>query len=134
VDRAPGRADEARTRRRDRIELRGLRLVGVVGVPDAERARPQPIEIDLDLVVDLAAAAAGDDLAATADYAAALDAVAAVVAASDHRLLESLAEAIAVAVLGDVKVAAVTVAVRKLRPPVPYDLGSAGVRVTRRRV
>ena len=132
MDGAPGRANEAGTRRRDRIELRGLRLVGTVGVSDTERARPQPIEIDLDIVVDMATAAAADDLTATADYAAA-DAVAAVVAGSRYRLLESLAEAIGAAVLRDDKVAAVTVALRKLRPPVPYDLGSAGVRMTRRR-
>jgi len=133
MDGASGRANEAGTRRRDRIELRGLRLVGTVGVSDTERARPQPIEIDLDIVVDMATAAAADDLTATADYAAAADAVAAVVAGSRYRLLESLAEAIGAAVLRDDKVAAVTVALRKLRPPVPYDLGSAGVRMTRRR-
>jgi len=121
-------------RRRDRIELRGLRLVCALGVPAAERARPQPVEIDLDLVVDVAAAAARDDLADSADYAATLDAVAAVVSRTAYRLLESLAEAIAAAVLEDDKVAAVTVGLRKLQPPVPYDLATAGVRLTRRRV
>ena len=33
----------------DRIELRGLRLVGRVGVLDIERTQDQPLEIDLDL-------------------------------------------------------------------------------------
>jgi len=117
----------------DLIELRGLRLTGAVGVSDEERARRQPLEIDLDIVVDMDRAAAGDHLAATADYGNALDAVATVVGASSPRLLESLAEAIALAVLGDATVVGVTVAVRKLRPPVPYDLASAGVRLTRRR-
>jgi len=108
-------------------------MVCAVGVPDVERARPQPVELDLDLVVDAAAAAAGDDLAATADYAAALDAVAAVVTGSAYRLLEALAEAVAAAVLRDRRVEEVGVSLRKLQPPVPYDLGSAGVRITRRR-
>jgi len=119
--------------RRDRIELRGLRLVCAVGVPDVERARPQPVEIDLDLVVDAAAAAASDDLAATADYAAALDAVAAVVTGSAFHLLEALAEAVAVAVLADERVQEVAVTLRKLQPPVPYDLATAGVAIVRRR-
>jgi 7,8-dihydroneopterin aldolase/epimerase/oxygenase len=118
---------------RDRIELRGLRLVCAVGVPDIERARPQPIEIDLDIVVDAAAAAAGDELAGTADYASALDAVAGVVTGSAFHLLESLAEAVATAVLRDPLVEEVTVALRKLQPPVPYDLATAGVRLTRAR-
>jgi FolB domain-containing protein len=119
--------------RRDLIELRGLRMVCALGVPDAERARPQPVELDLDLVVDTAAAAGGDDLAATADYAAVLDAVAEVVTGSAYRLLESLAEAVAAAVLADGRVDEVVVGLRKLQPPVPYDLASAGVRITRRR-
>jgi FolB domain-containing protein len=119
--------------RRDRIELRGLRMVCAVGVPDAERARPQPVELDLDLVVDAAAAAGEDDLAATADYAGVLDAVAAVVSGSAYRLLETLAEAVAAAVLADDRVDEVVVGLRKLQPPVPYDLASAGVRITRRR-
>ncbi len=117
----------------DRIEIRGLRLVGVHGLLPEERTRPQPFEIDLDLAVDMAGAAASDDLADTADYGAVIDTVATVVAGPRHDLLESLAGAIADAVLGDGRVTSVTVAVRKLRPPVPFDVGSTGVRLTRSR-
>jgi dihydroneopterin aldolase len=56
-----------------------------------------------------------------------------VVTAEHHQLLERLAERIAEEVLGDERVAAVTVAVRKLRPPVPQDLDTSGVRITRSR-
>ncbi len=55
------------------------------------------------------------------------------VAGAPHHLLESLAGAIADAVLADAHVTSVTVAVRKLRPPVPYDVESTGVRLTRPR-
>jgi dihydroneopterin aldolase/2-amino-4-hydroxy-6-hydroxymethyldihydropteridine diphosphokinase len=48
-------------------------------------------------------------------------------------LLETLARAIADAVLSDERVEQVTVSVRKLRPPVPFDIRSAGVRITRER-
>jgi dihydroneopterin aldolase len=102
-------------------------------VTEAERAEAQPFEVDLDLHLALAPAAAGDDLGRTADYASAVAAAVAVVQGTPRRLLEALAEDIALAVLADVKVDAVTVAIRKLRPPVPFTLGSAGVRVTRRR-
>jgi 7,8-dihydroneopterin aldolase/epimerase/oxygenase len=117
----------------DRIEVRGLRLLGVHGLLPEERRRPQPLEIDLDLALDMERAAASDALDDTADYGAVIEAAAAVVAGPPHDLLESLAGAIAEAVLGDSRVTSVTVAVRKLRPPVPYDVASTGVRLTRSR-
>jgi 7,8-dihydroneopterin aldolase/epimerase/oxygenase len=117
----------------DRIEIRGLVAEAVHGVGEAERHSPQPFEVDLDLYLDLAPAAGADDLGATADYAAAVDAVMAVLRGRHRALLETLAEDMAAAVLADPRVEAVTVAVRKLAPPVPERLRSAGVRVTRRR-
>ena len=117
----------------DRIEVRALRLVGVHGLLPDERSRPQPFEIDLDLDIDMAAAVASDCIVDTADYGAAIDRVAAVVAGPPHDLLESLAGAIAGAVLQDDHVRSVTVAVRKLRPPVPHAVASTGVRLTRAR-
>ena len=59
--------------------------------------------------------------------------VAAVVEAGRFTLLEALAEAVAGAVLDHRGVEAATVAVRKLRPPVPQQLATSGVRITRRR-
>lgn len=116
----------------DRIELRGLRALGVHGVLPEERARPQPFEIDLDVVADLGPAGRSDDLAQTVDYAALADAATRVVTGERHALLERLAERIAEEVCGvDSRVVSVTVAVRKLRPPVAFDLASAGVRITR---
>jgi dihydroneopterin aldolase len=118
---------------RDRIEIRALRLLGVHGLLPDERSRPQPFEIDLDLAVDMDRAALSDALADTADYGAVIEAVAAVVGGTRHDLLESLAGAIADTVLSDAHVTSVTVAVRKLRPPVPHQVGTTGVRLTRSR-
>ena len=117
----------------DRIELRGLRLLGVHGALAEERGRPQPFEVDLDVEADLAAAARSDDLADTVDYGALVEAMARVVASERYSLLETLAERMAEVVLSDERVRAVTVAVRKLRPPVAVDMSTAGVRVTRGR-
>lgn len=119
---------------RDRIELRGLRVVAVVGVLPEERTRAQPVEIDLDLDADLSAAGASDALEDTVDYGAVCDAVTAAVRRADPRLLERLAQLVADAVFAaDGRVRSVTVSLRKLRPPVPHDVVSAGVRVTRHR-
>lgn len=117
----------------DRIELRGLRVVGRHGCLPEEKERDQPFEVDLDVHLDLSAAGASDDLADTVDYGAVVGAAAAEVAGPPADLLERVAERIAAGVLVDGRVTAVTVAVRKLRPPVPADLTTAGVRITRRR-
>jgi dihydroneopterin aldolase len=61
-------------------------------------------------------------------------AAARVVADEHHALLERLAARVGDEVLAlDDRIAAVTVAIRKLRPPVPFDLATAGVRLTRTR-
>lgn len=115
----------------DRISIGGLRVLGTHGVLAEERARAQPFELDLDLEVDLGPAARSDDLADTVDYAAAVDAARRVVAGGGFALLEALAQAVAEAVLADPRVVAVTVSLRKLRPPVAADLAWAGVRLRR---
>lgn len=118
----------------DRIEIRRLRLVGTHGVLPEERQRAQPFTVDLDLWLDTTAAGASDDLADTVDYGAVVAAVAQVVQGTSHRLLESLAGAVAdTALAHDPRVATVAVTVTKVRPPLPFDVGGVGVRVVRRR-
>lgn len=117
----------------DVVEIRGLRLSGICGVLEHEQAQAQPLEIDLDLAADLVAAGASDDLADTIDYASVIDRVTAIVTTGRPALLEHLAATLADACLADVRVVSVTVAVRKLRPPVPQLVDTTGVRITRRR-
>lgn len=118
----------------DRIELRGLRLLARCGVLPHEQEQDQPIEVDLDLVCDLAAAGHSDDLTDTIDYGAVCRLVEGSVRARSVALLERLAEQLAADVLAhDERIDAVTACVRKLRPPVPQDLATSGVRVERRR-
>lgn len=124
----------------DVIELRGLRATGTHGVLEEEKARPQPFEVDLDLHLDLRAAGASDRLGDTVDYGAVASAVVATVGGPHADLLEHLAERIARAAAdaaagpdGRSRLDAVTVTVRKLRPPVPVDLATAGVRIHRLR-
>jgi dihydroneopterin aldolase len=117
----------------DLIELRGLRVAGICGALPEEQARPQPLEIDVDIAADLSTAAASDDLADTVDYGDVTTALEQVVTGGRFTLLEALAAALCDAVLARPGVEAVTVAVRKLRPPVPQQLDTSGVRLTRRR-
>ena len=116
----------------DHIEIRALRILCHVGVGDDERANAQPLELDIDLEADLSAAAASDDVADTIDYGEVSVAVAAAVQATEHALLERAAAVAADAVLAvDPRTTAVTVSVRKLRPPIPLDVGSTAVRLRR---
>ena len=118
----------------DRIELRGLRLSGVCGVLPEERERAQPLEVDLDVYGFLGPSGASDDLADTVDYGLICDTVAEVVSTGSPQLLEHLAEKIAASLLAaDRHVSSLTVTVRKLRPPVPHQLATSGVRIHRDR-
>lgn len=117
----------------DRIELRGLRLLATVGVLDHERSAPQPVEIDVDLVCDLAVADRTDDLGDTVDYGDVCARIDAIARSRPFALLETLAESIAAELLADDRVEAVEVSVRKLRPPVPQQIDTSGVRLHRTR-
>jgi dihydroneopterin aldolase len=77
-------------------------------------------------------AGASDDLADTVDYGAVCQMVEEVITIGRYQLLEKLAERLAADVLKMGGVDEVTVAVRKLRPPVPQHLSTSGVRITRR--
>jgi len=116
----------------DRLELRGLRVLARCGVPPEERRRPQPLEVDLDVHLDLGPAGRSDDAADTVDYGGVCSAAERAVTSAPAALLEHLAERVADAVLAaDERIAEVVVGVRKLRPPVASHLASAGVRVYR---
>ncbi|MBF6556272.1 MAG: dihydroneopterin aldolase [Acidimicrobiales bacterium] len=119
----------------DRIQLRGLRVLGTHGVLPEEKGRAQPFEVDLDLTVDLAAAVGSDRLADTVDYARVAHTTVEIVAGGpSYELLEALAGAIARAALAsDDRIAAVSVGLRKLQPPLAVDIATVGVQITRRR-
>jgi 7,8-dihydroneopterin aldolase/epimerase/oxygenase len=115
----------------DRIQLRGLRALGTHGALPEEQLRAQPFEVDVDIVTDVRAAGASDDLDDTVDYGEIAAIVERLVTTERFALLERLATRIAEEVCVDGRVLSVTVTVRKLRPPVPVDLTSAAVRITR---
>jgi FolB domain-containing protein len=115
----------------DVIELRGLRVSGICGVLPEEQQRPQPLEIDVDITADLGPAGASDELADTVDYGGVAGDLERVVVDGRYALLEALATELCDVVLARPGVNAVTVWVRKLRPPVPQQLATSGVRLTR---
>ncbi len=117
----------------DRIELRGLVASGYCGALPEEQQRAQPIQVDLDVHVDLTSAARSDALEDTVDYGALCAAIERVIVSERFALLERLADRLAEVTLADERVHAVGVTVRKLRPPVPQVLETAGVHLERAR-
>ncbi|OBF05170.1 dihydroneopterin aldolase [Mycobacterium sp. 852002-10029_SCH5224772] len=118
----------------DRIELRGLKVRGQHGVFDHERANGQDFVIDVTVWIDLASAAATDDLADTYDYAALAQLAADVVAGPARNLIETVGAQIADQVMDDERVHAVEVVVHKPQAPIPQQFAdvSAVVRRSRR--
>jgi len=111
----------------DRIELRGLRVRGHHGVFDHEKRDGQDFLIDVIVWMDLAAAAASDDLADTLDYGALAQTAADIVAGPPRDLIETVAAEIADAVLTDGRVAAVEVTVHKPSAPIPLTFADVAV-------
>lgn len=117
----------------DRIELIGLQVWGWHGVFEHERRDGQPFVVDLVLELDTRPAAADDALAATVDYGALAEEVAAVVAGEAVDLIETLAERLAAVVLSHDPVDAVEVTVHKPAAPVPVPFADVRVRIRRDR-
>ena len=76
----------------DRIFITDLQVDAVIGILPHERLAPQPLVLDLELAADVRTPAASGDIADALDYKALSDGVRAFVAASEERLLETLAE------------------------------------------
>jgi dihydroneopterin aldolase len=115
------------------IELRGLRVRGTHGVYDFERAQGQDFLIDVTLELDLAKAAATDDVADTVHYGELAERLAAVVAGEPVNLIETLADRLVTVCLDDSRVAAATVTVHKPQAPIPHEFADVAVTIRRTR-
>jgi dihydroneopterin aldolase len=117
----------------DRIIVAELPLLAHVGVTESERGREQDILIDAELGLDLSRAGREDALAHTVDYEKVCDVLASTVRARPYRLIETIAEACAEAVLGAFPVDEARVRVRKPGALRPRGVPWAAVEVVRRR-
>ena len=105
--------------------------MALCGVLPEERTRRQPFEIDVDVAVDLSRAGTTDDLTDTVDYGALCERIDQLAVDEQYSLLEKFAARVAEVVLATPLVTAVTVTVRKLRPPVAQHLSTSGVCIHR---
>lgn len=97
----------------DTIFLNDLRVETIIGIYDWERTTRQTVAVDLEMVWDIARAAASDDIADTLDYKAVAKRLIAFVEASEFQLVETLAERIAAIVRDEFGVPWVRVTLHK---------------------
>ena len=112
----------------DQILLNNIQVQAYVGVPEKERAHAQLLEISAVLHLDLKAAAQTDRVNQTIDYAAVQQKILEVVRQRPRQLIETVAEDIAQAILGDFKILRVEVEVHKF---ILENTQSVAVRIVR---
>lgn len=116
----------------DRLRLTGIQMYGIIGDLPHEREHPQPIEIDVEVELDLVPAARSDSLSKGLDYRKLYSAVQEAIS-TEPRLLESLAERIADRVLTVDMVDSVRVCCRKPRAALTGPVHSVEVEILRLR-
>lgn len=97
----------------DRIFVADLELFSHIGVPDAERAAPQRLTVNLCLVPRVCFSQLDDDITNTVDYFALTRRVRALASERPRKLIETLAQEMAVCCLEEFAVAWVEVELRK---------------------
>ena len=117
----------------DRIELRGLRVRGHHGVFEHERRDGQDFVVDVTVWMDLAPAAASDDLVDTLHYGELAERTAAIVAGEPANLIETVGARVADMVMADARAVAVEVALHKPQAPIPLEFADVAVVVHRSR-
>ena len=116
---------------RDRISLTGISVFGHHGVFDSERQQGQRFVVDVSCTLDLSSAASTDDLAQTIDYGGLAQAFVADVERDPVKLIEALADRIALTCLRYDAIQCVEVTVHKPQAPMPVDVADVTVTLTR---
>lgn len=113
----------------DVIFLRGLEVECIIGFIEWERRVKQIVVIDLELPVDCARAAVNDEVADTLDYKQVAKRVTTFVAASEFKLVETMAERLAQLLLAEFALPWVRISINK--PGAIRGSRDVGVRVER---
>ena len=117
----------------DRITVRGITAHAHHGVYDWEREKGQTFSVDVVLELDTRAAAAGDDLERTVNYAELAQGLHGILTGEPVDLLETLAQRMADSCLANPLVDAVEITVHKpdAELGVPFDDVTVAIRRTK---
>ncbi|HWW79939.1 MAG TPA: dihydroneopterin aldolase [Steroidobacteraceae bacterium] len=115
----------------DRIFLRGLTAECVIGFIDWERRVKQTVVVDLELPVDCRQAAVSDDVTDTIDYKKVSKRVLAFIEASEFKLVETLAQRLAMLILEEFAIEWIRLSINK--PGAIRNSRDVGVSIERSR-
>jgi dihydroneopterin aldolase len=115
----------------DRIFLRGLTAECVIGFIDWERRVKQTVVVDLELPVDCRQAAVTDDVTDTVDYKKVSKRVLAFIEASEFKLVETLAQRLAMLILEEFAIEWIRLSINK--PGAIRNSRDVGVAIERSR-
>lgn len=99
------------------IEIKGLSVPALIGVPAEERKQAQQLCFDLRFAALLQPATLNDDLIATVDYAAVSQRLVELVQMRPRRLIETLADETAAALLAEFSLRWIELTIRKFILP-----------------
>jgi dihydroneopterin aldolase len=115
----------------DRIFLRGLTAECVIGFIDWERRVKQTVVVDLELPVDCRQASVSDDVTDTVDYKKVSKRVLAFIEASEFKLVETLAQRLAMLILEEFAIEWIRLSINK--PGAIRNSRDVGVSIERSR-
>ncbi len=116
----------------DKISIQGLEVWTRIGVPDAERARPQKLEISASFSAETVKEAAHlDDVALTVNYFDVSQTIRRVTESGERKLIETLAEDLASALLGEFPIKDIEIEIRKFIIP---ECRYVSLRIERKRI
>lgn len=114
----------------DLLVLEGMQFFAYHGDVPAERELGSRVDVDVELHIDAAVAAASDDLGDALDYVRCYSLIKEVVEGTQYHLLEAIAENIAARLLSEPKAHGVRVRVAK-EPPLPGVIRRVAVVIER---
>jgi len=118
---------------RDHIRLNKMVFRGYHGVWDEERQIGQRFEVDVEFIIDVNTAAKSDNIKDTIDLYKVYQIVETIVTKKSFKLVETLAETIAAALLRKFSTSELRVRVRKPNSPVPGICDGIEVEIVRQK-
>lgn len=115
----------------DKIFIKNLRVIGILGVNPYEQRKPQRIRVNVEVTTNIAEAAKEDDVRRTINYSSVTKHITQFIDANRFFTIEALIEALAQEILKFDRVEAVTLSIEK--PNAVPEAESVGVEITRKK-
>ncbi len=115
----------------DKIFIHALKAEAIIGIYDWERQVKQAVMVDIEMSADIGRAAESDSIEDTLNYRSVAKRVRALIEGSRYHLVETLAEQVALSILGEFGVGWVRIVLSK--PGAVRDSRDVGIIIERDR-